>query len=540
MPRLQSPEGEVPLAFPKAGIDRSLGFWRQGPVEMPNGQWGATTPMGVNVRAFEGELNRSRGGSRHGWTKYLSGRMVASWVVQELNQITIHGTPSGSMQTSSSGRIVYLVGVSQGDVYYVSAGGTSWTEATNNTGNTPPLNFTGIVRSAVNNLKLYFADGVNWVYFDPDTLAVETWTASAGTLPVDASSNKPRGITTWRGRTVLWGLIEDPHNWFMSAQSEPRDFDYSPSSTTQTQAVAGNNSPLGLIGDVITGVCPYNDDILLFFGDHSIYAMTGDPMAGGSLSLVSDAIGAAWGQAWAKDPYGAVYFYSNLCGVYRMTPSQAPQRISQQIEQLLDEVNTGTNTIRLLWNDRFQGLHVFITPTANAAAGTNAFHFFWEQRTGAWWKDTFGHRNLNPLCCLSYDGNLPDDRAAIIGSWDGYVRSVSEDATDDDGYDISSEVILGPLLTAELDEVLFKDIQAVLGETSGSVSFAVHTGRTAEIALDNDAVASGTWTAGRNLTLPIRRSAHALWVKITSTNTWAIEAIRARIAGQGKVRKRGY
>lgn len=520
------------LSFPKAGLDLSGPFTLQ----RPN-----TSPAALNVRGFEAGTNRLRGGTRPGLSRYVNARVGSvGWIVQEVNQITYQGTPGAGMQTNSSGRIVYLVAVSKGNVYYTTAGGTAWTAATNNSGASPPLNFTGIVRSAPNNLKLYFADGNNWRYFDPSDTSVNTWAATAGTLPVDADSNKPRLICTWRGRTVLSGLLKDPQNWFMSAANDPTDFDYAPLSPSPTDAVAGNNAPQGLIGDVITALVPYSDDILIFGGDHSLYMMRGDPAAGGELDLVSDTIGMAWGIPWCKDPYGVVYFVSNRCGVYSLVPGQAPQRISQQIEQLVQDLDTGANTIRLAWDDRFQGLHIFVTPTANAAAGEGTLHFFYEQRTGAWWQDTFGNKNHNPLCCVTFDGNLASDRVALIGSWDGYVRWFDPDATDDDGTDIESSVIVGPLVTRELDEVLFKDGQAVLGEESGDVSYDVYVGSTAEGALASDPVSSGTWEAGRNPTSPIRCSGHALWVKISATNPWAMELFRARVAGKGKVARRRF
>lgn len=520
------PESFADLHYPVGGIDLSRPFDRQ-----PRG----TTPDAINARCHDVAANSARGGSRSGLDRYVADAVVAGWLVQEINTLTVHGEPGEDMQTSSAGRIVYLVSVSQGDVYYTTAGDDTWTLATNNTGNTPPLNFTGIVRSAPNNLKLYFADGVNWVYFDPRTQSVETWEATFGALPVDSDDNTPRLICTWRGRTVLSGLIEDPHNWFMSKAGDAHDFDYAPESASPVDAVAGNNSPLGLIGDVITGLCPYSDDVLIFFGDHSIWMMRGDPMHGGSLDLVSDVIGGAWGIPWAKDPYGNVFFVSNLMGIYMLVPGSRPQRISQPVEQLIQNVNSGTHTFRLVWNDRFQGMHFFITPTAQAAP---AIHLFWEQRTGAWWKDQFADKNMNPLCCTVFDGNRPDDRVALIGSWDGYVRSVSADAADDDGQDITSSVLFGPILTAEMDEVLFKDLQAVLGETSGDVTYEVMVGRTAEAALESTPIASGTLISGRNPTTPIRRSAHAMYIKLTSTVPWSFEMIRARVEGKGKIRRR--
>jgi hypothetical protein len=48
-----------------------------------------------------------------------------------------------------------------------------------------------------------------------------------------------------------------------------------------------------------------------------------------------------------------------------------------------------------------------------------------------------------------------------------------------------------------------------------------------------DRASSGTWNPGRNFNIPVRRSGHAIWVKLSSTYAWAMEEIRVRIASQG-------
>lgn len=495
--------------------------------------YGRTTRRAMNMRSFEPGTNRKRGGSRAGLSKYLPVKVAgATFITQELSTIVITGN---GVQNSQSGRVVWLVAVSEGIIKVATSGDVSWTTPTNRTGEDPALNFTGTIFSAANAQKLYFADGVNWVYYDPHKQEVATWAATAGTLPVDEDGNLPRLICTWRGRTVLAGLLRDQQNWFMSAVDDPTDFDYSPTSQTPTQAIAGNNAPQGLIGDMITGLCPYTDDVLIFFGDHSVYMMRGDPFNGGQIDKITDAVGAAWGQAFCMDPFGTVYVFSNRGGIYSLIPGNQPQRISQPIEDFVQSVDTGANSIRLLWNDRQQGVHVFITPLDEPAVTT---HLFYEARTGAWWMDSFADTDMNPLCCVTFDGNLPTDRVQLIGSWDGFVRAIDHTATTDDGDNIVSEVVMGPLTTKDLDELLLLDHQGVLGENSGNVNYEVYVGETAEEALGNDPVDSGIFLAGRNDTSYVNAAGYAIYVRLFSSSPWAMESIRLRVAAQGRIRQR--
>lgn len=534
--KLASGESLVTLHFPYAGIDVSRHFSRQ-PVR-PIGseqKYSRTTAVANNVRSFDGAQNRLRGGSRTGLGRYINAQVSNEDLIQQIDTIvgTGYTAPGGNVQSSQSARLVTLVAVSQGNVKVANPGDTVWTTPTNGLA---ALNTSGVIFSAANAGSLYFADGTNWKYYRPADNTVHPWVATAGTLPVDSAGNKPRLIVTWRGRTVLSGLLKDPQNWFMSAVDAPGDFDYGPLSVTPTQAVAGNNSTLGLVGDVVNCMIPFTDDVLIFGGDHTIWIMQGDPMDGGRIQLVTNLIGMAWGAPWCQGPNGEIYFFSNQCGIYVMTPGQPIQRISQPIDNLLKTVNTGSNTIRMVWDDRFQGFHVFVTKTSGSH---RAVHAFYEARAGAWFTDSFGNNDHNPLCCCTFDGNTSDDRVALIGSWDGYVRFLDAAATDDDGTEITSTVVIGPFLTADLDEVLLKDVQALLGATSGVVSYSFHVGQSAETALAATAVATGTWDANRNLSDFVRRSGHAIYVRITATNQWAMESIRLRLVSLGKVRRRG-
>lgn len=525
---------ELSLHFPFAGLDVSQAVGKQPNRPAAEGKYSRTCAVGKNVRAyFQG---RARGGSRPGTEKFISTRPGnVRYITQHLAKIVV--MEDSPVQPSQSGRRVVLVAVSQGNVYYCDAGDTAWTTATNNTGNSPPLIATGLMQSAVNNQKLYFADGTNWAYFDPETNSVETWTASAGSLPEDADGNTPRLICNWRGRIVLSGIIGNPNQIFASKVSDPTDFDYAPAVPVPADSAwSSSTGPQGNTGDVIAGLIPYTDDQLIIGMDSSMAIFRGDPMAGGSLDAVTTTIGMAWGEAWCMDPTGTIYFFSNRTGVFQFTPGQLPQRMSMAVDSQLLAVNTGEYGVRMIWNDRYKTMHVFITLLTTAMATT---HYTWESQANAWWQDVFTNTDHNPLCCLVFDGNDPQDRVALIGSWDGYVRSISSEATDDDGTAILSEVWIGPFLTKYSDAVLLKEVQAVMGADSEDVTYEIVVGDTAEEALEATSVASGVWSAGRNFTDNVRRAGYAAYVKLTSASDWAMESIRAVLDIRGAVRQRG-
>lgn len=538
MPDQKSAETFQDFHFPKAGLHVVGPISRQpSRPDREQGMYVRTTRLGINVRSSEPAGGRARGGSRAGMSKYIDDPVYDGdqWVCHHLSIVSTTNPVDPMVQVSNSGRVVYLIAVSQGVVKYATPGATAWTTSVNNSGETPAVNFTGVMQSAANNQLLFIVDGINYVYFKPTTGSVEAWVLTAGSLPRDSDTNGARLICTWRGRTVLSGLVKDPQNIFLSKSSDPFNYDYSPATTTATDAVALNLSPLGLIGDVVNALIPYTDDILIVGGDHTIYMMRGDPADGGNIDLVSDITGIAFGECWCKDPYGNVYFFGSQPSIWKITGTTPPERISTPIDPLLQSIDTGNSIIRLVWDHRHQEVHVYITADDTQR---DTIHYVWEYRTNSWFQDVFGNNDLNPLCCVAYDGNLPTDRVVLLGGWDGYVRAIDHNAVTDDGTAIDTSVLIGPILTQELDEMLLKDIQGVLASGSGDVSYEILAADTAEQAISATAAASGTFNAGRGNNQPIRVAGHAIYIKLLSSVRWAMESIRSRFAGRGKVRRR--
>jgi hypothetical protein len=531
-------DGFFDLHFPKCGLDVSGPLAKQPARQMANGQYGRTTPVGVNVQTFEPGQNRDRGGSRQGLSKFVPEAIEPGWLVQGLNTIVSMGN---AVETNQFGRVVTAVGVSKGNVSIAQSGDEEWTDTVNGTASIPPLNTSGLVFSATFNQQTFFFDGSHNVYYDPGNNTVLPWVAANGTVPIDSGNNTPRMGCVCNGRLFVSGLLEDPQNWFASRQGNAFDWNYGSDFNDAQQAVAGNNGPAGMCGDVITALIPYDNDTLIFGQDHTISILNGDPMAGGRIDLVSDAIGIAFGAAWCKDPYGALYFYSSRNQVYRMVPGQSLQVVSNPIQHLLDDIDTGSNSIHMAWDVRFQGFHLWITPLSRNAQNRPqaATHYLWEMRSGSWFQKEHANNYHNPLCSCVFDGNSLEDRVILTGSWNGFVMKIDPAAETDDGTPIRSSVVLGPWLTDNLDEMMLESLQAILGASSGEVTYEVLVGETAEQAILTEPIDSGVWTAGRNPTEFIRRSAYAVYLRLTSTNRWMMESIRAGIRTLGTVRGRG-
>jgi hypothetical protein len=104
------------LTFPAAGIDVSAAFCRQKPKQITGNtnavqqnpvsgapivggfdvqgmqadphMWAATTVLGVNVRGYDTQQNKRRGGTRNGLSQYIPAQAAGvPWVIQNLNYI---------------------------------------------------------------------------------------------------------------------------------------------------------------------------------------------------------------------------------------------------------------------------------------------------------------------------------------------------------------------------------------------------------------------------------------------------------------------
>ena len=438
---------------------------------------------------------------------------------------------SANAISNPSPRAQVLIAISGGAVKKITSAGVS--SPANVASLQPPQLDAGApyIDSAVLFGKIYLTDGLSYRVYDPRNDIVSEWQATdAGTLP-----NRCKLLTNWRGRAVLARGADDPHNWHMSEQGNPNGWDTFPPVQTATQAISGNNARAGLCPDLINSLIPYNDDLLLFGCDSSLWMMRGDPMAGGVFDLVSDVTGVAFGRSWAKDPEGTLYFFGSRGGVYMMKPGGIPVSMTQPtIERRLTEVNLSQFYVEMFWNTYDDGLHLLLMPFTDTATQTK--HYFWERKAGAWYEDKF-HVTKQPSAAVIVDGDAADDRCLLIGTYDASVVKWDKNATSDDGQIVESKVVIGPVAPddSEFDSRI-TNLAAVMAK-QGAVNYKLYASTTPDER--GEPVASGQFVPGRNPIHLVRARGAFVWVELQQANAytrWSLESMRLDAFPAGRKR----
>ena len=389
--------------------------------------------------------------------------------------------------------------------------------------------------------KVYMGDGLKYMVYSPKTNELtKLLAAGSGEIP-----EKCAIAAVYRGRLVLARSAEQPTNWYMSAVDQPTNFDFFPPTITSDQAVFGNNAPAGLCPDIVNALIPYSDDYLIFGCDQSIWRMTGDPMEGGAFDRMSDSTGMAFGKSWCKDPEGVIYFFGSKGGVYRMTPGQPPQYLSDSrdgqdvsIQNRLKDLDMSRYRVELSWDFERQELGVTQIPYAENETGI-PLSWRWSSKTNAWWEDDLGAAGLMPYSIWSADGDLPGDRRLIYVCQDGYLREVDSDANGDDGTAIDAYVTIGPVASPEDVEVMLNRLKGFLAREQSGCTYEVYVSD--DPSTLGQVVAKGNLKPGQNPRLPVRKRGAFLWLRLRNTKLnerYAIESLSGDVTAMGQRRVR--
>ena len=383
-------------------------------------------------------------------------------------------------QGSGPMRSVVALGVSDGDIVKFSTASASAV-----TGGTGAIDTSApFVQSVSYGEFVYFTDGISYLKYSVVDDEVTVWQSETSSL----IPPRCRLIESWRGRVVIGRDPEDAQLWHMSAVGNALDWDNFPPVPVVTQAISGVNAKAGKVPDIVNSIIPWDDDLCIFGGDRSIWRLTGDPLAGGQFDLITDETGTAFGRCWTKEPLGGrLFFVGSRGGVYMMERNSLPVRISRDwIERRLqDDVDHSQYFLRLVWNYRDEGLHIFQCPFLGNE-GTIVKHWFWDAKNaskkgGGWWEDQFGSTalgtELQPCSVAIIDGDSATDRKVLFGCEDGRVRVWDESRIDDKvvsgtEYPIQWKLVYGPLMPANVDkDFRFRRFTAVLASDQAGCSY---------------------------------------------------------------------
>ena len=384
----------------------------------------------------------------------------------------------------------------------------------------------------------------NWTVYGNDT-------TNYGTMPSKAYLG-----CRYRGRCVLSGNTNYPHQWYMSKIAVPFTWNYD--STDPLTAVAGQSADAGEIGDIVKALIPYGDDFLVFGCANSIHVLDGDPAAAGSIDEIDNSTGIFGAQAWCKDGQGNLYFFGSG-GLYRMAGGRSkPENISiQHLPKWIDDwaLDPSLHRVVLSYDPFRNGVIISKSPLVS---GTN-LNYFYDLKTEGFYPETYPDE-CAIYSSVDYNTNSSSLRGLILGGKDGYIRIFDDADKDDDAgasgnTAISSYATLPLIRLAEADDAQGKLTSTTFilagGASSGDfsdtdgVSYEFHVADDAETCLEDirdgaTARESGT-LSGTGRKNRIRKRVRGRWLGIklynsTATETWAINSISGEIRPAGKIK----
>jgi hypothetical protein len=317
----------------------------------------------------------------------------------------------------------------------------------------------------------------------------------------------------------------------MSKAGDPLDWNYAPDVSSEIQAVAGNNSNAGLLGDALIACIPYSDDLMLMGGDHTMWVMRGDPAAGGVIDLISEKTGIRSPDAFCIDPGGTIYFVGTD-GVYSFSGSSVTSITDASLRGVFEAIDYTKYWPIMEWSYFERGCYVSLVPID--ASTDDYITYFYHPETKSWWKDIYPD-NIGPYVLKAIDGNKPNDTVLLIGSPDGYIRYVNDSATTDDGTAITSELDLKAIYGNASQDVKITGIRAITDTGSSSLTAKIYKGNTPQQAYASTTVAlSKTLVAGRSTPIMQKIAAPALRIRLSATGRWGMEQLMVEVDSGGK------
>jgi len=359
----------------------------------------------------------------------------------------------------------------------------------------------------------------------------------------------------YRGRAVLSGNPGYPHQWYMSRQGDPWDFNYAPNDALS--AVAGNNANAGEIGDIIRAIIPYKDQYLIFGCASSMWYLRGDPAISGTIDSFDETIGIYGANSWCFSS-DALYFFGTG-GIYKCQlndsgPSRPMLMTAFSLPNIVDDEapNPSTHRITMAYDAKKIGIVVAITKLSD---GTNS-NYWYSLKTDGFFPEEYPEE-CAAYSMMYYDANDKDLSGLLIGGRDGYINTFKDSAKDDDtgpvdeAIDSHCVLPITKLSEGEDRDAVVKSMTVVtsggassgdFGDTDG-VDYERHVADDAETCLENivdgdTAFDSGTLSGtGRKNRIRNRMRGQYMGIKLSNTTaseTWAIDDVSFDVKESGR------
>ena len=375
---------------------------------------------------------------------------------------------------------------------------------------------------------------------------------SFGTMPAKAYLG-----CLYRGRNVLAGNPNYPHQWYMSKTGDPWNWVYA--STDPLTAAAGNAADAGETGDIIRALIPYKDDYLIFGCASTIWVLTGDPAGGGKIDEVDLTVGMFGANSWCFDGDGNLYFWGTA-GIYKtplgfrnienLTEISLPDLISDE------GADPSSHRITMAYNRKQHGILICITKLSD---GTNS-NYWYDLKLKGFFPESYPDE-CGPYSLFYYAANDTDYTDLLVGCKDGYIRKFDDTAKDDNtgssSTDLISSYCVWPIqhLTEDNDregKLTSLTIELSGGGTGGDfsdtdgVSYDIYVADDAETVIENiKDVADTPFTtgtlSGTGRKARIRTRVRGAWLGIkfynsTASETFAINKVFGEVKPAGKIK----
>lgn len=350
----------------------------------------------------------------------------------------------------------------------------------------------------------YFVDGSNYVKasLSSATPAISAWTATSGTLPVDAAGNKASIFAVFGSRIVLSGVKGSSTNWFMSWVGDPTKWDPDPNDAGAGVA-GGSDDKYGLIGEEIIALIPLGRSGLVFGCRNSMSYLTADPVDSSNAQLItmSRSIGVVGPRAWCAGPNQTVFVLSKA-GLFQLSPNDfaidKSSSISEAISNVFDRTDFNDCEPTLSFDPQKNWLYMTLS---RKSTPNNSVHYFYDITTQSFWGYRIYDPRGQPVCATLVDdpsnvfpsvvfgtvnGLLTQYAKSVVLGFDGYPEQDSNATlptfAEAEAQSIKSFVYLGPILAPLPNRYLLTAVDVETGRDEYLAQAAYKILSTAPIA----------------------------------------------------------